>query len=281
MTDHTPSEKSGDTDELEALFDSIVSSTPSKNTSPANADEEMSEEAMMAAMMGEHTPPPASSPATAAAPSPSANSQEPERGNAIFESLGHLTRQLHETLRELGFDKSMERLATELPDARDRLNYVAKMTEQAAERVLNATDSAQPIQDKLSKDAAQLRAHWEQLLSKPMPAQEGGEQLKVLVQNTRQFLGRVSTDSEQTNKYLMDIVMAQDFQDLTGQVIKKIITAASDMEGRLIEILVQYTPQEKRDELDLLNGPQVKTDGRTDIVTDQQQVDDLLASLGF
>jgi chemotaxis protein CheZ len=277
MMSDTASDKSGDNDELEALFNSIVGQ--SDNNAETTVEAKQSEEEMMAAMMGE---------TASAAPSKQGTAEESaasaagsDRGQAIFTSLGHLTRQLHETLRDLGYDKSMERLATELPDARDRLNYVAKMTEQAAERVLNATDSAQPIQVKLSKDAGQLQASWQDLLQRPRTPTEGGDQLKLLVQQTQVFLGRVAVDSDQTNKYLMDIVMAQDFQDLTGQVIKKIITAASDLESRLVEILVQYTPGEKREEVDLLNGPQIKTEGRTDVVADQQQVDDLLASLGF
>ncbi|MES2207174.1 MAG: protein phosphatase CheZ [Pseudomonadota bacterium] len=273
MADHNQTDKSGDSDELEALFDSIASSTTS-SPEPDSSDM-LSEEAMMAAMMGE------AAPSTSALAEVDPNSIDPARGDAMFQSIGHLTRQLHDTMRELGFDKSMEKLATELPDARDRLNYVAKMTEQAAERVLNATDSAQPIQNKLAKDASALNANWNTLLTTQMNAQDGGKQLKTLVESTQMFLNRVHTDTEQTNKYLMDIVMAQDFQDLTGQVIKKIISAAADLEVRMVELLVQYTPAEKRDEVDLLHGPQINTEGRTDIAADQQQVDDLLASLGF
>lgn len=265
-------DKSGDNDELEALFDSIASSTQLEQN---NSSPEQTEAEMMAAMMGELC-------GEEAAPTVHSDEDNKDaRSKAMFTSIGQLTRQLHDTMRELGFDKSMEKLASELPDTRDRLSYVAKMTEQAAERVLNATDAAQPIQEKLSRDAKQLNQEWSHLLNKKLSPAEGGEQLKLLVHNTQSFLNRVESDSDATNRYLMEIVMAQDFQDLTGQVIKKVIAAANELEDRLVNLLIEYTPEEKREEVDLLHGPQVKTEGRNDIVTDQSQVDDLLASLGF
>ncbi len=79
-------------------------------------------------------------------------------------------------------------------------------------------------------------------------------------------------------------MMAQDFQDLTGQVIKRVTTVTHDLELQLLQLLVDNVPAGPRGEensSELMNGPVVKTEGRSDIVTDQQQVDDLLESLGF
>jgi len=86
-----------------------------------------------------------------------------------------------------------------------------------------------------------------------------------------------------TNAQLLEIMMAQDFQDLTGQVIKKVIALAQDLEVQLLQVLVASTPPDKRKNLgdDLLNGPVINAEGRSDVVTSQEQVDELLASLGF
>jgi chemotaxis protein CheZ len=86
-----------------------------------------------------------------------------------------------------------------------------------------------------------------------------------------------------TKGHLMDIMMAQDFQDLTGQVIGRITSIAQNLEKQLVQVLVDFAPDEIKRELDngLLNGPQINPEGNSDVVADQGQVDDLLDSLGF
>ncbi|MBZ0105132.1 MAG: protein phosphatase CheZ [Sulfuricella denitrificans] len=198
----------------------------------------------------------------------------------VFSSLGHMTRKLHDTLRELGYDKSLEKVAEGLiPDARDRLNYIAAMTEQAAERALSATEIAQPLQEKLESGASVLSSKWDKMFNNQLSVDE----FKLLVADTRSFLHQVPTHTQATNAQLMEIMMAQDFQDLTGQVIKKVIELAQQVESQLLQLLIDSTPAKKRSEVDagLLNGPVVNAEGRSDVVTDQQQVDDLLESLGF
>lgn len=87
----------------------------------------------------------------------------------------------------------------------------------------------------------------------------------------------------ETKSHLMDIMMAQDFQDLTGQVIKKVTSLAQNLEQQLVQLLIDYSPNDlKKDVVDgLLNGPQINPEGKTDVVANQSQVDDLLDSLGF
>ena len=77
--------------------------------------------------------------------------------------------------------------------------------------------------------------------------------------------------------------MAQDFQDLTGQVIKKIIELTQNMEQQLLSLLLENAPASVKAEINnsLLNGPVINAQGRSDVVTSQDQVDDLLESLGF
>lgn len=215
-------------------------------------------------------------------------------GEDLVQRIGQLTRMLRESMRELGLDKEIEKAAEAIPDARDRLSYVASMTEQAAERALNAIDRAQPLQDSLSERAVDLDKRWAEWFAEPKELDDARE----LVKETRTYLADVPDKAQATQKELLEIMMAQDFQDLTGQVIKKMMDVIREIEHQLVQVLIDNVPEEmaresmqrqandqwendarKRDE-GLLNGPQVKPDA-ADIVTDQDQVDDLLDQLGF
>lgn len=250
------SQENGDTDDLEALFDSIaLANTDSPPTAPIQAATKVAE------------------------PAPVADAGTPCNNEKVFSQLGQMTRSLHDSLRELGYDKALESAASSIPDTRDRLNYIATMTEQAADRALNATEIAKPIQEKLSTEAIALSQQWQRLFDKQL----GVEQFKDLVTQTRDYLNRVPQQTQATNAQLMEIMMAQDFQDLTGQVIKKIIDVAQQIERQLIQLLVETTPPAKMTEVNtgLLNGPVIQGEGRGDVVTNQAQVDDFLDSLGF
>lgn len=204
---------------------------------------------------------------------PSADSAE-----QLVNRIGQLTRQMLESMRELGLDKGIAKAAEAIPDARDRLGYVAKMTERAAERALNAVDVAQPIQDELSKRAIALNERWNLWFATPLDLADARE----LVNDTRSYLTAVPVQTQATNAQLLEIMMAQDFQDLTGQVIKKMMDLIKMMESQLLQLLVDNSPVEKRPEASpgLLNGPRINP-GNADTLDDQSQVDDLLASLGF
>jgi chemotaxis protein CheZ len=192
--------------------------------------------------------------------------------------VGHMTRALHESLRGLGFDKLMERASHDIPDARDRLDYVARMTEQAAQRVLNATEAAGPLQEGIQNGAAGLSAEWQRLLQGSFSEAE----FRALAQRTIADLDTAQQAAGETRQHLMNIMMAQDFQDLTGQVIKKVTELAHGLEQQLLQLLVDFAPSEVKREVDtgLLNGPQINPTGE-DVVAGQAQVDDLLESLGF
>jgi len=242
--------ESGDSPELEALFDSIAATQ--QQAAPA-----------------------ASQPVAAAAPA----EMTQEQVMGMYAQIGQMTRKLHDTLRELGYDKSLERVADAIPDAKDRLSYIATLTANAAERVLNATDIAKPIQDDLQARADQLNQRWELLFANKLSTEE----FKQLAQDTRAYLSLVPKQTDATSNQLLEIVMAQDFQDLTGQVIKKVMDMVKTLESELLTVLIEYLPADRKMDIntELLNGPVVNPDGRTDVVTSQQQVDDLLDSLGF
>lgn len=197
----------------------------------------------------------------------------------LLARVGHMTRLLHDSLRGLGLDKLLERAAEDIPDARDRLDYVAKLSERAAQRVLNATDAAIPLQEHIQDGALVHASAIETLLASDADLEAYRKQLR----ETLVYLQTSSQAGKDTKVHLLDIMMAQDFQDLTGQVIKRVTELAQNLEQQLVQLLIEYSPDQiKRPQQDgLLNGPQVNPEGKTDVVANQGQVDDLLDSLGF
>jgi len=197
----------------------------------------------------------------------------------VLSRIGHMTRSLHESLRGLGLDKLIEKAASDIPDARDRLDYVARLSEDAAKRVLDATDAASPLQDGIDASSAELSQAWHAILA----SGAGSPEVRALAERTIAGLDASRSAAAATRGHLMDIMMAQDFQDLTGQVIKRITGIAQNLEKQLVQVLVDFAPAEVKRELDngLLNGPQINPEGNSEVVADQGQVDDLLDSLGF
>ena len=191
----------------------------------------------------------------------------------VFKQLGLITRQLHDTLNQLGVMPKLQQAANGLPDARSRLSYIAQKTGDAANKVLNSVDMAKAEHHSIS---AQTRRMAAAIVADPVKAVATGAVMN--------FVGDVEAATARIDRHLTDIMMAQDFHDLTGQVVGKVVSLASDLEDSLVKLLVQAAPPEQAQkvvESTLLNGPVVNPEGRSDIVHDQGEVDDLLASLGF
>lgn len=196
----------------------------------------------------------------------------------LIHRVAHLARILRKSMCELGLEQTIKDAAHAIPDARDRLHYVARMTEQAANRVLNATEEVQPWQESMQRDALALDARWQNWFDHPVEL----DQARALVDDTRALLKDIPEKTQASQNNLMEIIMAQDFQDLTGQVITKMLGVITMIETELLQVLIDNVPQERREEANsLLNGPEVNPDGKVDVVANQDQVDDLLASLGF
>ena len=190
----------------------------------------------------------------------------------VFQQIGAITRQLHDTMQQLGVMPKL-RIATDgLPDARSRLSYIATKTAEAADKVLTSVDRAKAEHSAIAEDTRRLAAA---LLADPVKAVASGAVFN--------FVNDVELRTKAIDAHLTDIMMAQDFHDLTGQVVAKVVSLANDLEDSLVKLLVQVVPAEHRDKVDLsaLHGPVVSPEGRTDVVTNQGEVDDLLASLGF
>jgi chemotaxis protein CheZ len=190
----------------------------------------------------------------------------------VFLQLGTITRLLHDTLSQVGVMPKLQTAADGLPDARSRLNYIADKTAAAANKVLNSVDQAKAEHAFI---AAETRELARRLQADPVRAVASGAVLN--------FVGDVEASTSRIDQHLTDIMMAQDFHDLTGQVVQKVVRLANDLEDSLLKLLVQVIPADQLQKVEstFLNGPVVNPEGRSDVVSNQEQVDDLLASLGF
>jgi chemotaxis protein CheZ len=190
----------------------------------------------------------------------------------VVQQIGHLTRLLHDTLQQLGVMPKLQIAADGLPDARSRLTYIANKTAEAAGKVLDSVDSAKAEHEHI---AAETRRLADLLVADPVKAVASGAVMN--------FVGDVEARTANIDRHLTDIMMAQDFHDLTGQVVAKVVSLANDLEDSLVKLLVSVVPAEQREKVEqaVLHGPVVDASGRTDVVSNQTEVDDLLASLGF
>jgi chemotaxis protein CheZ len=190
----------------------------------------------------------------------------------VFHQLGMITRQLHDTLTQLGVMPKLQTAADGLPDARSRLNYIATKTSDAANKVLNSVDQAKADHAHIS---AETRRIAQAIVKDPVKAVASGSVMN--------FVGDVEAATARIDQHLTDIMLAQDFHDLTGQVVAKVVSLAAELEDSLVKLLVQAAPPEQAQKVEsaLLAGPVVNPEGRTDVVKNQTEVDDLLASLGF
>lgn len=196
-----------------------------------------------------------------------------EERPAMFDSLGHIVRQLHDSLQELGYDRSLSDITSEVTDAASRLEYIATLTEKAANKVLNAIDEAMPVQDAVIKTATDIDARWDALFEGKMSVEE----FKVLAHDSRAMAKMVVKTGEEEKARLMEIMMAQDFQNITGQIIKKVIGITQKMERELAQLLLDNAPPKAREKVvDLMAGPSIPASAMA-----QTDVDDLLADLGF
>ena len=196
----------------------------------------------------------------------------------IRQSIGLLTRQLHDSLNGLGLTDKVKGWAGELPDAKSRLSYIARLTGEAAEKVLNRVDQAKAQHDHIAAETRRIGAL---IVKDPVAAVAKGHVMN--------FLTDVEASTKQIDEHLTEIMMAQDFHDLTGQVIAKVVNLAASIEEQLVQLLIQTAPPAPAvkaaspavEYIPALAGPVVNPAGNPDVVTGQSEVDDLLASLGF
>jgi chemotaxis protein CheZ len=210
------------------------------------------------------------------------------RDSDLFKELGKLTRELHDSLSGMHADSRIADLAEkDIPDAKERLNYVVTVTEQAAHKTLNVVEECLPVAEKLQANGKTLRDSWQKFRKKEMSSDD----FRSLCLELDEFFDEASDQMSSIHKGLSDVLLAQDYQDITGQIIRRVIGLVQEVEGNLVS-LVRITGQrmvasgdtaETKEEDDKIKavGPAVPGVDTSDVVSNQDDVDDLLSSLGF
>lgn len=216
------------------------------------------------------------------------------RDRTIYHEVGKLTRGLHEAIVNFQIDAGRGSLDTEkmskMANAQERLDYVINLTQKSADKTMDMVERGMPVAAELGEAARTLQADWQRLARREMNADE----FRGLYQRIDGFLTKAGADSNNLAETFNAILLAQDFQDLSGQVIKKVITLVQEVEDRLVDLMrmagqveeltgifrTQEPVEKAAPVADIApEGPQVKA--RADVVSGQDEVDDLLSSLGF
>ena len=204
----------------------------------------------------------------------------------LFAEIGKLTRQLHDSLNNFQIDSRLSDLATEeIPDAKERLNFVIKSTEEAANKTMDAVEAIFPVVNGIQQKISTVNPLWQKLMQNELDVSE----FKSLCRDIDVLLKTTETDTNKINRLMTDVLMAQDFQDLTGQVIRKVIDLVREVEDSLISMLTAFGLSSEQNPLNklptvgdnLVEGPIINSKNRNDVVANQDDVDDLLSSLGF
>jgi chemotaxis protein CheZ len=263
-------------DDFDALFDEVSAQSaqhaaPAPVPSPAPAPAADDFEALFDQVAAARTVD------ASAASAPVVVADDTGNEKKMFDRLGGIVRLLHDSLRELGYDKALTEVSSQIVDAQDRLGHVASLTEQAANKVLNTVDEGMPAQDVLLKRAKNMDSRWGALFAGELSVDE----FKLLAGDSRQFAQIVAEASEAEKARLLEIMMAQDFQDITGQLIKKVVVITKTVEHELANLLRDYAPPEVREKLAQKPVPLMQGPSCPSVALDQNNVDDLLADLGF
>ena len=218
------------------------------------------------------------------------------RDRLIFSSVGKLTRGLHNAIVNFNVDGDLKSdppsiESSEIHDATDRLNYVISLTQQAADKTMDLVEESAPIAMNLGQEAYNLQSDWLRLRRREMSKEEFAE----LYQRMDDFLKQMCDGTNQLSQNMQNIVLEQGFQDLTGQVLKRVIGLVRDVESELVNLVRMASqieditgivtgeeqPEPSRSKKSHLEGPQIHAHKRDDVVQGQDDVDDLLSSLGF
>lgn len=208
------------------------------------------------------------------------------RESTLYREVGRMTRELHDAIADFADDARLMALTTdELPDAKERLAHVIKMTEQAANQTLGAVEDIMPMVKQMGRSSNDLAVKWDRFLGREMPVEE----FRDVARGLKIFLEKMQGDADRTYSMANDVLMAQNFQDLTGQIIKRVIALIEEMESKLVNLLrisgqkhagsLTQVDEHKIKDGDI--GPHVLGRKSKEAVSGQDEVDDLLSSLGF
>lgn len=205
------------------------------------------------------------------------------RESSLFQELGKLTREIHESINSFSDDdRVVELTEEEIPEAKERLNFIISKTDEAAHRTMEGAEAAMQVVDTFNEQADDIRQRWNQFRSSELSKSE----FLTLSEDLDTFLSSISGKSDEVKAKMTDIMMAQDYQDLTGQMIRQVITMVQEIEEKLVRLVAISGAQmgdksKKSDDGSMAHGPQLPTADKQEVAHNQDDVDDLLASLGF
>ncbi|MCC6916141.1 protein phosphatase CheZ [Nitrosomonas sp.] len=202
----------------------------------------------------------------------------------VIDHLERLTRVLHSCLSELGYDQRLQLASHEISSSKDGLSYIVSKSAQAAESSLQAVENAKPILNNLSANAVSLHKLWSQIPETTVASIANQPVLNNALQQTLYFLHNVPDQAASTHSYLTEIMVAQNFHDLTGQVIHNIFRTIEAIEHEMLQLLIDSSAQKEaaaKSNNSLLNGPVITPQKQGEVFVNQAQVDDLLTELGF
>ena len=213
------------------------------------------------------------------------------REQSLYREIGILTRSLHEAIKNIQIDQhSIDQ--TDQSAATDKLTYIVDMTAKAANKTMDKVEEGMPLAQDIRQSANDLGKRWQKLMDKELKPSE----FRLLSGDIQMFLSKAELSSSQLHEKLSDILLAQDYQDLTGQVIQKVTQTIKDVEEKLVSLVAmasqidtmtgvsceQLMPPEKvKGSSIAAEGPIIDAAKRDDVISDQDDVDDLLSSLGF
>lgn len=201
----------------------------------------------------------------------------------IFQEVGKITRQLHDSMNQFGLDARISELTDkDIPDAKERLNYVIEMTDEAAHTTLTAIEELLPMAEGLQDRSSTLLEQWNRFQQREMPYEE----FKSVSKEMGDFFEFSASTSTAISKKLYEVLMAQGFQDITGQIIRRVIQLVQEVENNMVELIRlsgdgDSTITKKSGTEPELAGPVVPSLATKGSVQSQDEVDDLLSSLGF
>ena len=206
------------------------------------------------------------------------------RESSLYQELGMLTREIHDTIRSFASDDRIAALAQEeIPDAKERLNYIVTKTDEAAHRTMTGAEETVSMIDTFNQRAEVMRDRWRQFRNRELSKQE----FVVLNDDLDHFLEAIGDESQAIHGKMTEIMLAQDYQDITGQMIKQVVNMVQEIEEKLVRLVTisgsSVTDAESREDKNAEQGqgPQLPSASRSEVAQSQGDVDDLLASLGF
>lgn len=201
---------------------------------------------------------------------------------ALFNELRKLTSDLQTALDRFTLDPRLLTLAEkEVPDARHRLDHVLKLTDEAAHRTLDLVEKSAPLAERTAREAEEIVELWRRFRARNIAVEE----FQRMIERIDAFLAATRTDMDQVRGNLSEVLLAQGFQDLSGQIIRGVMKLVTELELTLTNLVRisragPRTAKSSSEDTRRGFGPVIPNVDNGPAVSDQEDVDALLSGLG-